>query len=135
MLAMLAEAASNRDQPGHHSAARIVSRSHFRLLYESTPGDLQRNLNAPQLISEAAGKEFGAEFIRYNPYSSDADSEDFPVYQRDGSIASSVQLSTTFVQPPRFAVADVFVAPEVKEKAKTWLEESKDRILSSAEGV
>lgn len=106
-----------------------MNRSHFRLLYESTPGDLQRSLNAPQLISEAAGKEFGDAKVRYNPYSSDADSEDFPVYQRDGTIASSVQLSATFAQPPRFAVAYVFIAPEVKEKAKVWLDKSKEQIL------
>jgi hypothetical protein len=64
---------------------------------------------------------------------SDADSEDFPVYQRDGSIVSSVQLSTTFAQPPRFAVGYLLVAPGLKEKAKTktWREERKNRILSS----
>lgn len=131
MLAMLAEAATDPSKRGHDPAARIVNRSHFRLLYESTPGDLQQNLKAPQLIFEAAGKEFGWEFVRYNPYSSDADSEDFPVYQRDGTIASSVQLSTTFAQPPRFAVEYVFVAPEIKEKAKAWLDNSKGQILSS----
>jgi hypothetical protein len=135
ILAMVAEAASDLGKPGHDPASRIVSRSHFRLLYESTPADLQRNLKAPQLISKAAAQEFGDTQIRYNPYSSDTDSEDFPVYQRDGSVASSVQLSNTFAQPPRFAVHYVFVAPEVKEKAKTWLEQNKDLILSSAEGV
>jgi hypothetical protein len=135
ILAMVAEAASDLGKPGHDPASRIVSRSHFRLLYESTPRDLQRNLKAPRLISEAAAQEFGDTQIRYNPYSSDADSEDFPVYQRDGGVASSVQLSNTFAQPPRFAVDYVFVAPEVKEKAKAWLEENKDRILSSTEGV
>lgn len=135
MLARLAEAAGNREKPGHESAARIVNRSHFRLLYESTPGDLQRNLKAPQLISKAAGREFGDGQVRYNPYSSDADSENFPVYQRDGTVASSVQLSSTFAQPPRFAVDYVFVAPEVKETAKKWLDESKDKILSSGKGA
>ena len=134
MLVMLARAASKPGSSGHDPARRIVNRGHFRLLYESTPGDLERNLNAPELIAAAASREFGDSHIRYDPYESDPDSEDFPVYQRDGSVASSVQLSNTFARPPRFAVEYVFVAPEVKEKAKTWLDDNKEQILSSGNG-
>lgn len=116
------------------TAVRITERRHYRLLYESTPLDLKRNLNSPELIYAAAKKEFGDELVRFNPYRSDADSEDFPVLQRDGTITSSVLLSPTFANTPRFAVAYVFVAPEIKEKAKDWLKANKDAVLSAAGG-
>ena len=134
LLAKLATAASDRDDHCHALAARIVNRGHFRFLYESTPADLEQNLKAPELIARAAAEKFGHHRVRYTPYSSASDSEDFPVYQRDGSIASAVGLSNTFAQPPRFAVEYVFVAPEVKEKAKTWLDDNKEQILSSGSG-
>jgi hypothetical protein len=104
------------------------------LLYESTPLDLKRNLNSPNLIYEAAKKAFGDELLRFNPYRSEADSEDFPVFQRDGTITSSVLLSPTFAKPPRFAVGYVFVAPEIKEKAGDWLKANKEAVLSAAGG-
>lgn len=130
VLSDICKASVDPAAPTHAMATRITERRHYRLLYESTPLDLQKNLKSPELIYAAAKKEFGDELVRFNPYKSDADSEDFPVYQRDGSITSSVLLSTTFAQPPRFAVAYVFVAPEIKEKAKDWLKSAKDKVLS-----
>lgn len=130
ILSEISKASVDPTAPAHVTAVRIAERRHFRLLYESTPLDLQRNLKSPELIYTAARKDFGDDLVRFNPYKSNADSEDFPVFQRDGSITSSVLLSTTFAQPPRFAVAYVFVAPEIKEKAKAWLRSAKDKILS-----
>jgi HD superfamily phosphohydrolase len=130
VLADIQRASLDPEALAHAPAIRITERRHYRLLYESTPLDLRRNLNSPELIYEAAKKEFGDELVRFNPYKSDADSEDFPVLQRDGTITSSVLLSATFAQPPRFAVAYVFVAPEIKEKAKEWLKANKNSVLS-----
>lgn len=129
VLSEISKASLDPAAPAHATASRITERRHYRLLYESTPLDLQRNLNSPELIYAAAKKEFGDGLVRFNPYKSDADSEDFPVFQRDGTITSSVLLSATFAQPPRFAVAYVFVAPEIKEKAKDWLKSNKDAVL------
>jgi HD superfamily phosphohydrolase len=131
VLASIQKASMDPGAAAHATAARITERRHYRLLYESTPLDLERNLNSPELIYSAAQKEFGGDLVRFNPYKSDADSEDFPVLQRDGTITSSVLLSPTFAKPPRFAVAYVFVAPEVKEKAKVWLKENKNAVLAA----
>ncbi len=134
VLASIYIASLDANAKAHATAARITERRHFRLLYETTPLDLKRNLNSPELIYEAVRKEFGDELIRFNPYKSTADSEDFPVLQRDGTIASSVLLSPTFAKPPRFAVGYVFVAPEIKEKAREWLKANKDAVLSASGG-
>ena len=105
VVASIYRASLDSGAPAHVTAARITERLHYRLLYESTPLDLQRTLKSPELIYAAAQKEFGEQLVRFNPYKSDAESEDFPVLQRDGTITSSVLLSPTFAQPPRFAVA------------------------------
>jgi hypothetical protein len=53
------------------------------------------------------------------------------VYLRDGNIASSVKMSETLRQGPSFSVDYVFVDPESKEKAKTWLGDNKKKILEN----
>lgn len=118
---------------GHLSARRITDRTHFRLLYESDPIDMRRNLLSMDLIYKALQTHFGAELVRYSPAKSSAHSEDFPVYQRSGAIGSSVVLSSTFANPPPIAVPYLFVAPEIRAKAKDWLSKNKDRILSGSE--
>lgn len=135
ILARIGAASRDTASVAHSTAARITERRHFRLLYESTPLDKERNLKSPELIYRAARTEFGDEMVRFNPYKSDEDSEVFPVFQRDGTITSSVLLSPTFANPPRFAVAYVFVAPEMREKAKDWLKANKDAVLSPAGGA
>jgi HD superfamily phosphohydrolase len=124
-------AAADPQLKGHRAASRITLRQHFRVLYESNPNDQTLNLSSVDLVYEAAKKEFGGEALRRDRYASEAASEDFPVRLRDGSIASSLTMSSTFSdgQGPRFQVDSVFVAPDGKEKAKIWLGENKAKIL------
>jgi HD superfamily phosphohydrolase len=75
VLADISRASVDPTAPAHAMASRITERGHYRLLYESTPLDQQRNLKSPELIYAAARKEFGDELVRYNPYKSNADSE------------------------------------------------------------
>ena len=130
VLSGILSAAGDDSARGHTKAQRIVDRQHFRLLYESNPIDRELNLEAVDLVFIAATKEFGADAVRHDPYESEGDAEDFPVSQRDGSIASSVSLSTTLRQGPSFAVDYVFIDPRGKEKAKAWLASKKTGILT-----
>ncbi len=131
VLAGVLLVAGDGSQKGHEQARRIVDRQHFRLLYESSPLDRVVNLKSVDLVYEAARREFGDAAVRHDPYESEGGSEDFPVYLRDGSIASSVKMSETLRQGPSFSVDYVFVDPESKEKAKEWLSENKKTILGS----
>lgn len=132
VLAGLSHAARDKSAKGHVQARRIVDRHHFRLLYETSPIDREQNLESVELVFAAAEEEFGPDAVRHDPYESEGDAEDFPVYLRAGSIASSVTLSPTLRQGPSFAVDYVFVDPKSKEKAKTWLELNKTKIISSS---
>ena len=130
VLAGLRQAAGDTSAKGHIQARRIVDRQHFRLLYETSPIDRELNLESVELVFAAAKQEFGADAVRHDPYESEGDAEDFPVYLRDGSIASSVNLSPTLRQGPSFAVDYVFIDQKSKEKAKTWLNANKSEIIS-----
>jgi HD superfamily phosphohydrolase len=131
VLAGIRAAAADPQLKGHQPASLITRRQHFRVLYESNPNDEALNLSSVDLVYDAAKREFGADVLRRDTYTSEAASEDFPVRLRDGSIASSLTLSSTFSngQGPGFQIDSVFVAPDGKEKAKTWLRENKGTIL------
>ncbi|MDE0307024.1 MAG: hypothetical protein OXI87_19410 [Albidovulum sp.] len=49
VTAALLEAARRADKPGHLHADRIVSRNHFRPLYERNPNDIRKNRDAGKL--------------------------------------------------------------------------------------
>jgi hypothetical protein len=129
VLAGVLQVAGDQSRKGHEQARRIMDRQHFRLLYESSPLDLELNLKSVDLVYEAARREFGDGAVRHDPYESEGGSEDFPVYLRDGNIASSVKLSETLREGPSFSVDYVFVDPNSKEKARAWLGDNKKKIL------
>jgi len=129
VLVGILDAASDKMAKGHAQAKRIMERQHFRLLYESNPPDRELNLEAVDLILKAAEQELGEAAIRHDPYASEGESEDFPVYLRDGNIVSSLKLSATLRHGPSFAVDYLFVEPGSKEKAKAWLDLNKNSIL------
>jgi uncharacterized protein len=130
VLVGILEAARDSSANAFSEARRIVDRQHFRLLYETNPTDRALNLESVDLVFAAAKQEFGADAVRHDPYESEGDAQDFPVLLRDGAIASSVNLSTTLRHGPGFAVDYVFIEPNSKEKAKTWLALNKQKILT-----
>ena len=131
VLSGILQVADDSSRKGHNQARRIVDRRHFRLLYESNPVDVEKNLKSVELVYEAARVEFGNDAVRHDPYESEGGSEEFPVYLRDGSIESSLKLSETLRKGPSFSVDYVFVDPDCKGKAKLWLTENKQKILEN----
>jgi hypothetical protein len=85
VLSGILQVADDSSRKGHNQARRIVDRRHFRLLYESNPVDVERNLKSVELVYEAARLEFGDDAVRHDPYESEGGSEEFPVYLRDGA--------------------------------------------------
>ncbi|MBZ5673206.1 MAG: HD domain-containing protein [Acidobacteriia bacterium] len=131
VLAGIDSASVNPQVKGYPEATRIAQRQHFRVLYETNPNDQTLNLSSVDLVYEAAKTEFGEQVLRRDRYASEPASEDFPVRLRDGNIASSLTMSSTFSdgQGPRFQVDSIFVSPDSKEKANIWLGENKGKII------
>jgi hypothetical protein len=54
---------------------------------------------------------------------------DFPVLQSDGNTVWASSISTVVKNLPPIVFEYVFVAPEIRDKAKAWIEKNKDDIL------
>jgi hypothetical protein len=54
---------------------------------------------------------------------------DFPVRMKDGRIASSLSVSEVLKYVPVAAFDYVFVAPNLEDEAKKWLEDRREEII------
>jgi uncharacterized protein len=129
VLSGLLKAARSGKSAGHDFADRIVNRRHFRKLYERNPLDLQKNLEAASVIFRAAEEEFGARNLRFDQYPGKGGGHDFPVLLSDSRIVKSGAASTVLLKLPVVATEFIFVAPDKREKAMTWLEENREKLI------
>lgn len=114
---------------GHDAASRIVRRDHFKVLYERNPLDVRRNSEAARLVFEAAEKQFGSKNLRFDKYPAKGGSHDFPVLMSDGRILRSDAASEVLLKLPPVATEFVFIAPDKREKALSWLETNRKSII------
>ena len=122
--------------PGHEPARRILSRQHFKVIYDRNPYDMNRTLDkAPELVHAAAERQFGKEKVRYDHYAPKGGAPSFPVLKRDGRVVDSIAESQTLSKLPVVAVDYVFIAPDLRYKAEQWLLKNRDDILSIGKEV
>jgi uncharacterized protein len=133
VISGLRSAAGDSALPSHDPASRIVTRQHFRLLYDRNPSDLIRNSKAGSSIYSAACEEFGDVNVRYDSYAQKNVPIDFPVETRDGRIESSLALSKTLSDLPIAAVDYVFIEPKLRDKARRWLQDNREAIIAKEE--
>jgi HD superfamily phosphohydrolase len=127
----------DRDEgmPGHGSARRIARREHFRLVYEMNPADQEVNPNSVDAVEKELEAKFGADNVRRDTYIPDVEGIDFPIYTRDGRILSSLSMSKTLQRVPDFAVDCLYVHPQVRSEAESWLAQRRQEIISTAEST
>ena len=107
----------------------LATHRHFKLLYQRHPNDTAVNLEAAQLVADAARKEFGDDRVRYDKYKQKKRAAVFPVLTKDGRIASSVDLSEMLLHLPLVAVDCMFVAPDKLKDARSWLDNKRKEII------
>ncbi|MGA7217370.1 MAG: HD domain-containing protein [Candidatus Sulfotelmatobacter sp.] len=125
-------AALDPDCPGHMPARCIMKHCHFKVLYERDPQDAKVNSEPGLAIAKAAEREFGSKVIRYSKPKVKNVATDFPVRGRDGRIQAGISASETLSKLQPTAMEYVFIDPELKAKAKAWLEVNRDNILAAA---
>lgn len=135
VISELSRAVGDEMHPGYEPACRIASREHFRLLYQRTREDLAINREAGKAIFEAACEEFGESEVRHDTYTQKGGGLNFPVLARDGRIFSSLSKSETLEKVPLVAIDYVYISPECRKNAETWLDKNLKRIIISKEGV
>lgn len=120
--------------PGHEPARRIVERDHFREIYRRNPGDVGRNPDAADLLTEGLQERFGGEAVRRDSYRGRGGAPDFPVLMPDGRLVPSLAQSDVLRTLPPFAVDFIFVAPEIRREAHEWLTKNRDTIIAPLNG-
>jgi HD superfamily phosphohydrolase len=125
-------AASDSKHPGHISAHCIMRHCHFKVLYERDPQDAKVNSEPGMAIAKAAELEFGSRSVRYSKPRVKNVATDFPVRARDGRILPAISASETLSKLQPTAMEYVFIDPELKAKAKSWLDKNRDKILIAA---
>jgi HD superfamily phosphohydrolase len=129
VTAAISTAARSTLSPGHDAARRIVQREHFKVFYQWHPADAAIDANAGGEIYKAAREEFGDERIRRDPYKQKGAAPNFPVVMRDGSIVSSMAVSTVLISLPLVWIDYLFIEPGKLADAKKWLALNKSEIL------
>ena len=133
VLASIMQASQNPLALGHDPAHRIAKREHFKLFYERHPNDIKINLQPGKTVYEAARAEFGQENVRWDHQPAKGRSPDFPVKPKEGPIASSTAMSDPLSHVPAASFDYVFVHPELRGKARAWMDANRKEILSKSE--
>ena len=80
----------------------------------------------------AAKREFGANAVRYSKPKVKNVAIDFPVCGPDGRVQPAISASETLSKLQPTAMEFVFIDPELKAKAKSWLDRNREKILAAA---
>jgi len=134
VTAGLWKAAADSSEPGHALAKRIISREHFRQVYEPSSSDQLRVLAPGKHIYDGLVAQFGKDKVRRDAFAQKGGSYDFPVYTKAEEIDSSLALSPTLSKVPTFSVDRVYVNMAIRDEAKQWLGKNRDRIITEAIG-
>lgn len=126
-------AASDPSRAGHDSARRIMTHSHFRVLYERNPQDAKVNSDPGGAIARAAVHEFGADSIRYSQPKLKNVAADYPVLTRDGRIEPAISISEMLSNLKPTSTDCVFVKPDLEDRAAIWLSNNRVGILTAAQ--
>jgi uncharacterized protein len=134
VMAAITAAAFDAASEGHDQARRIACRQHFRVLYQRNPADELRTPKAVTAVFRAARQEFGSDHVKVDQQpAKGAPAFAFPVLQRDGRVVSSLAVSDALNHLPAATFGYVFISPEQREAAQTWLDARRDRILGAVE--
>ena len=131
MSAML-RAAGDPARAGHKYASRIMKHQHFKILYTTTPYDMNKNPDAAQAIFDAARNKFGDEHLRFDRFPPKDPAPDFPVLAQDGRTYSARSKSQVIQHIPMVVTDYVFIAPELRDEAREWLDTNRDRIIADS---
>lgn len=130
VLSAMYDACNNEAKPGHDAAKRIITRSHFKRVYEFNPDDLNINPYAASTIYKALIDEFDEQKLRFDHEKPKSSVNDFPVLRNDnGKVVSSLSLSQTLNHIPPARAEFIFAHPEISSDVTKWVEKNKKRII------
>ena len=132
VLVALREAAASTDHAHHTLACRIMSRQHFRTIYELSATHKKQNPNIFSEILDDAKNELGDENVRSDHYGPKSKTNNFPVLLEDGTVASSLNESGVTAQIPAIEIGLIFAPPESKDRAKAFIKDRLQKRLAAS---
>src|SRR5262249_10464717 len=122
------KASADQNDSLYSLACPLTKRQHFRTVYEQVSTHKRKRPTIFDELAAFAKEEFGEANVRTDQYGPKSETNDFWVITDDGSIESSLEVSGIIAELPSLEFAFLFVAPELKEKAK-------DRIGAKLKGL
>ena len=130
VLSAMESIAGDVEAAGRDSAQRILYRRHYKKAYELSLRDTDRRPDAFEVISAALIDEFG-DAVRADAASKSSPGKDFPVKTWDGTIASSLTMSTLLTSVPSAHSEVIYCDPVRLTEAKRWLDQNINHILDN----
>lgn len=130
VLGAMHEAVRSRNQRLAELARRIIDRRHFKLAYEITSSDIERDVRAVEKIYAGCRKQFGVDSVRSDSYAQRSLAPDFPVWGANNEIVSSLKASDVFSKVPTFSVNYVFADRSKRDKMRDWIGTNRDKLLA-----
>jgi HD superfamily phosphohydrolase len=119
VLAALREAASDPKHRLFPVACPLMKREHYRTVHGQMSTHKRKRPTVFEDLAAFARQEFGDDKVRTDTYGPKSETNDFWVLTDEGSPESSLEVSGMIAQLPPLEFAFLFVAPELKEKART----------------
>ncbi len=131
VLVAIRQVSNDVGSRGHDAARRILTREHFRRVYEPNASDMQilPAERATEAVYDAICSEFGEANVRCDSYAKGTE-VNFQVLSHDGSIAPCLRYSDLLGHVPETVAYYVFVAPELLSRAEQWLRENRNKIIA-----
>jgi HD superfamily phosphohydrolase len=135
VLAALREAASDPGHRHHELAERLMSRRHFRTVYELSKTHKEANPRIFEDVRDLVRGEYGEDKVRSDHYGPKSETNDFLVLMEDGTVASSLKESGVIAQIPAIEIGLVFVPPDLKDKANAFIKTNLPKLLAATPAV
>jgi uncharacterized protein len=131
VLTAIRNAHTKTNSANHLLAKRIECRDHFRVCYSASPNDKSGGKLVPgKIIAEAAEGTFGKAAIRYDRIPPKSSAPNFPVRRYDGTIESSLRLSSILEKMPAIEVDTVYCDKAILADAVKWRDSNAAKLLA-----
>jgi len=129
VTAAIRSSAADTDDRLHILAARLISREHFRTVFELLGSYKERRPTIFEELLEFTQKTCGRDQVLWDQYGPKSETNDFPVLTDDRTVVSSATVSNMIARMPAIEIGLIFVPPEIKDQTKPKIEAELGRLL------
>jgi HD superfamily phosphohydrolase len=121
VLTAMRLAARDPSSKCHELATRVLSRKHFRTIYELVSPHKRQSPRILEELKVATIKQFGQEKILSDQYGPKSETNDFLIHTDDNNVVSSSQVSGVIATLPPIEIGLIFAHPSIANEARTFV--------------